>query len=304
MLSLVGNLAVYFLSLYLALTVGNQDRILWILLIPLIVITALAGARLYMLQHDTGHLSLFSGKRSNEIAGYILSPFTVTPFRVMQYNHNLHHTYVGNLDARDKGEIHTMTFQEWKTATPWQRTYYRLYRNPFVMIPLGGFITYFIRYRWPKNTLLVGVWGVLIHNALLLGYAALIFVGFGWTGVLIHLATIFAASQLGVFLVYLQHNFEDTYWDRKPSLDFERASLRGSSCLDFGWVFDEIVANITKHDIHHLNASIPCYRLRQCHRDLADDFELRSIGLREALASFRLKLWDESQGKLVPFPKL
>lgn len=281
---------------------GTQDNIPWILLFPSTIVTALAGVRLYMLQHDTGHLSLFSSQRANVIAGYALSPFTVTPFRVMQYNHNQHHTYVGNLDARDKGEIHTMTYHEWKTATYWQRWYYRIYRNPFVMIPVGGFFTYFIRYRWPKSTIKVGVWGVLIHNAMLFSFAAIIYAAFGWKGIFIHLTSIFIAGQLGVFLVYLQHNFEDTYWDRKPALDFERASLRGSSCLDFGWVFDEIVANITKHDIHHLNASIPSYRLRDCHRDLRDDFELRSIGLREALASFRLKLWDEDRGKLVPFP--
>lgn len=300
--SLVGNFIAYFSAFYLSLVIAARQPALWPLLIVLIPLTALAGVRLYMLQHDTGHLSLFSSKLINEIAGYSLSLFTVTPFRVGQYNHNLHHTYVGNLEERDKGEIHTMTLQEWHKATPWQRLYYRLYRNPFVLIPLGGLFTYFIRYRWPKNTRRVGVLGVLIHNLLLLGYAALIYAGFGWVGIWVHLASIFIASLLGVFLVYLQHNFENTYWARKPELDFERASLRGSSCLDFGWVFDEAVANITKHDIHHLNASIPCYRLRQCHRDLEKEFDLRCIGFREALASFRLKLWDEETGALVPFP--
>lgn len=297
-ISYFGNFAIYFLSLYLAIQYAQS----W-LVVPFLIILAFSGVRLYVLQHDCGHLALFSSKRMNEWAGYLLSTFTFTPFKVMQYNHNLHHAYVGNLEARDTTEIFTMTLKEWNEAGPGRRLYYRLYRNPAILIPVGAFWTYFFAYRWPRNTRKVGIWGVLVHDALLLAYLGALYWLFGWTGVAVLLVGTLLGGMLGVFLVYLQHNFEDTYWDRKPDLDFTRATLQGSSCLDFGWVFDEAVANITKHDIHHFNASIPCYRLRQAHRELEDEFGMRRIGFGQALRSFTLKLWDEDQGKLVPFPK-
>ncbi|HHB81566.1 MAG TPA: fatty acid desaturase, partial [Aliiroseovarius sp.] len=267
-LSYFANFAVYFLTLYLAIRFWDN----WLVVVPTLILMAFAGVRLYVLQHDCGHLSLFATRKQNEWAGLVLSTFTFTPFKVMQYNHNMHHTYVGNLDARDTTEIFTMTLKEWKEASPWRRLYYRLYRNPFILIPVGAFWTYFFVYRWPKNTRKVGVAGVLVHDALLLGYMAVLFWLFGWTGVGVLLLSTFIGGMLGVFLVYLQHNFEHTYWDRKPDLDFVRATIQGSSCLEFGWVFDEAVANITKHDIHHFNASIPSYRLRQAHRELEGQF--------------------------------
>ncbi len=297
-LSYVANFVVYFLALYLAIRHAQS----W-LAVPFLIVLAFAGVRLYVLQHDCGHLALFSSRRLNEWAGYLLSTFTFTPFKVMQYNHNLHHAYVGNLEARDTTEIFTMTLAEWRRAGPWRRLYYRLYRNPLILIPLGALWTYFFAYRWPRNTVKVGIAGVLAHDAALLGYLGALYWLFGWTGVAVLLLGTLLGGMLGVFLVYLQHNFEDTYWDRKPDLDFTRATLQGSSCLDFGWLFDEAVANITKHDIHHFNASIPCYRLRQAHRELEQAFGMRRIGLREALRSFRLKLWDEDSQRLVPFPR-
>ncbi len=298
-LSYFANFAVYFLSLYLAIRYWGN----WWVTVPMLVVMAFAGVRLYVLQHDCGHLSLFTSRRLNEWAGLVLSTFTFTPFRVMQYNHNLHHAYVGNLDARDTTEIFTMTLKEWNEAGFWRRLYYRLYRNPLLLIPLGALWTYFFVYRWPRNTRKVGVAGVLVHDALLLAYMAVLYWLFGWKGVAVLLLATFLGGMLGVFLVYLQHNFEHTYWDRKPALDFTRATIQGSSCLDFGWLFDEAVANITKHDIHHFNASIPSYRLRQAHRELEGKFGFEKIGFREALRSFRLKLWDEEKGRLVPFPR-
>lgn len=298
-LSFFGNFGIYFLSLYLAIHYAQT----WYLLAPLGVVVAFSGVRLYILQHDCGHLSLVKSHKLNEWAGYLLSTFTFTPFKVMQYNHNLHHSYVGNLDTRETAEINTMTVKEWRAATPGQRLFYRLYRNPLILIFIGAVWTYFFRYRWPKNTLKVGAVGVLVHDALLLGYFALLYWLFGWTGVWVLALATMIGGMLGVFLVYLQHNFEDTYWDRKPDLDPQRASIQGSSCLDFGWVFDEAVANITKHDIHHFNATIPSYRLRLAHREMRDEFGFTRIGFGEALRSFRLKLWDEEVGKLVPFSK-
>lgn len=296
-LSYFGTFAAYFLTLWAAVAAWPA----WWLTLPLIVINAFASVRLYVLQHDTGHNSLFRTPRQNMLAGYGLSTFTLTPFRAMQYNHNAHHAFLGNLDHRETTEIYTMTVREWRQAGFWKRLYYRLYRNPAVLLPVGGLWTYLIAYRWPKNAARVGAISVIVQNLAVLAWWALIVWLGGWTAVGVYLATVLVAGSIGVFLVYLQHNFEDTYWDRKPDLKFEQAALIGSSTLDFGWWFDFGVANITYHALHHFNPRIPSYRLRTCQKALKDRFDLRSIEFPEAVASFRLKLWDEERELLVPF---
>lgn len=297
-LSYFGTFAVYFTSLYFAITRIET----WYIAAPMILIHAFSAVRLYVLQHDCGHHSLFETRQQNEWAGHGLSPFTFAPFEVMKQNHNLHHANIGNLEHRETGEIHTMTLREWNEAGFWQRLQYRLYRNPFVLVPLGSLFTYFIRYRWPKNTTRFGVKGVLLHNLVIAAYIGSLYALFGWTGVLVWLGASFLGGMIGVFLVYLQHNFEDTYWDRRPDLDPQIAALQGSSCLDFGWAFDHIVACITLHDIHHFNARIPSYRLRACHYALPEEIAPRRIKFPEAVRALNLKLWDEDQQRLVPFP--
>ena len=242
------------------------------------------------------------GTVQNEWAGHGLSVFTFAPFEVMKQNHNLHHANIGNLEHRETGEIHTMTLAEWERAGFWERLQYRLYRNPFVLVPVGALFTYFIRYRWPKNTTRFGVGGVLAHNVAILLWVGLIYAFAGWTGLAVYFGASLLGGMIGVFLVYLQHNFEDTYWDRRPDLDPQVAALQGSSCLDFGWFFDFCVANITLHDIHHFNARIPSYRLRRCHYALPEEVAPRRIGFVEAVRALNLKLWDEERNRLVPFP--
>ncbi|WP_428925388.1 fatty acid desaturase [Marinibacterium sp. SX1] len=297
-LSYFGTFAVYFTAFYLAVHYVST----WWILVPMGAVMGLAAVRLYVLQHDTGHHSLFETRKQNELAGHALSVFTFAPFEAMKQNHNMHHGFIGNLDHRETGEIHTMTVKEWNAAGFWERLGYRLYRNPLVLIPLGALFTYFFRYRWPKNAAQFGVKGVVLHNLAVLAWAGVIYLLFGWTGIWVWLGSSYAGGMFGVWLVYLQHNFEDTYWDRRPDLDPQVAALQGSSCLDFGWFFDFMVANITLHDIHHFNARIPSYRLRQCHYAIPEEMGLRRIKFKEALYAMHLKLWDEESERLVPFP--
>jgi acyl-lipid omega-6 desaturase (Delta-12 desaturase) len=298
-LSFLTTFAAYFASLYLSISYVN----LWYVLLPAAVVHAFAAVRLYVLQHDAGHHSLFETRIQNQIAGHVLSPFTFAPFEVMKQNHNLHHANIGNLEHRETGEIHTLTLREWNAAGMWERLQYRLYRNPFVLVPVGALFTYFIRYRWPKNTTRFGTPGVLLHNLVIAVWVIAIYAWAGWIGLGVYFGASFLGGMLGVFLVYLQHNFEDTYWDRRPDLDPQVAALQGSSALDFGWWFDTAVACITLHDIHHFNARIPSYRLRKCHYGLPAEYAPRRIGFAEAVAALGLKLWDEDRDRLVPFPK-
>lgn len=298
--SFLGTLAVYLFALILAAnSAGNL-----LIAAPLTVILTFASVRLYVLQHDCGHSSLFATRWLNDVTGYILSIFSLTPYRVMQYNHNQHHAYLGNLEHRETTEVFTMTLREWQQASFWKRAWYRAYRNPALMLTLGGIFTYFIAYRWPKNTLKVGAWGVIAHNLMVAGYVMLIYLALGWAGVAVWLVSGVMAGVIGVFLVYLQHNFEETYWDRKPDLDFRKATLVGSSSLDLGWWWDLGTGNIAYHDLHHYNPQIPSYRLRRCQNDLPDELKTHDvIKWPQAIASFRLKLWDEETERLVPFPK-
>ncbi len=297
--SFFGTLAVYLGTLWLAL----EAAWVWPVLVPLLVVNSFAAVRLYVIQHDLGHWSHFRTRRKNDIAGHLASTFTLTPYRAMQYNHNQHHAHIGNLDERDATEIYTMTLREWREAGFWKRLHYRIYRNPLVMLSLGGAWTFAIRYRWPKNARRVGLRGIVLHDAAVLAWWGLIAWGWGWTGAAVYGLTVVISGCIGVFLVYLQHNFEDTYWDRKPDLDYARATLQGSSALDLGWWWDLGTGNIAYHDIHHFNPRIPLYNLRRCHRDLRDVMEIHTIGWAEALRSFRLKLWDEEGERLVPFPR-
>jgi len=297
--SYAGTFVVYFFTLWLTVQVWPISG----LVVPLIVINAFAGVRLYVLQHDCGHGSLFTTKARNDWTGHLLSVFTLTPYRVMQHNHNSHHSHLGNLDERDTTEIFTMTVREWEASGFWKRLWYRIYRTPLILIPIGGLFTYVLAYRWPKNAAKVGPMAVLAHNLALAAWVVLIWLWAGVPGLIIYAGTVAAAGCIGVFLVYLQHNFEDTWWDRKPDLNPARAALQGSSALDLGWWFDLATGNIAYHDIHHFNANIPSYRLRECHRALRAEYEVQTIGWPEALRSFTLKLWDEDQGRLVRFPK-
>lgn len=296
-LSFWGTFAVYFATLAAAVASVGQP----LLLVPLVVVNAFAGVRLYVLQHDCGHASLFSTRARNDLAGIVLSPFTLTPYAAMRFNHNIHHQFLGDLEHRESGEIHTMTVREWQVAPWWRRAVYRIYRHPVFLLPAGGVWTYLFAYRWPKNTRRVGVAGVMASNAAVLVWLAAIWTIWNAAGLWVWLATAVVAGCVGVFLVYLQHNFEETYWDRKPELRTVTAALDGSSTLDFGWLFDLATGNIAYHDIHHFNPRIPSYRLRQCHFAMRGRFPMATIRLPQAFASFGLQLWDEEAGRLVSF---
>ena len=155
----------------------------------------------------------------------------------------------------------------------------------------------------PNHTRAVGVWGVLAHNLMVASYVLLVWAALGVPGLVVLGLSAVLAGVIGVFLVYLQHNFEDTYWDRKPDLDFRKATLVGSSSLDLGHWWDIGTGNIAYHDLHHFNPAIPSFRLRQCQRNLPEELKSHEvIRWPEAISSFRLKLWDEEKEKLVPFP--
>lgn len=299
-LNLVLTLAVYLGALSGAiLTVPT-----WWLAAPLTWLAAVAAIRLFMLQHDCGHGSFFTSRRMNDNIGTLLSPFTLTPYKAARYNHNLHHAHIGNLEERDSSEIYTMTLAEYRAAPLWRRLAYRLYRSPLTLFVFGPSLLYVLRYRLPKNWRKSGPGNLLLHNALLAGFLALIWMGFGSSGLLIWFAAVVMGASMGALIPYVQHNFEEVFWARPgEGHAFETAALEGSAVLDLGWLFDLATANIAYHDLHHLNANIPSYNLKRCHDDLAEHLQSQRIGWIEAAGSFRWKLWDEDAGRMVGFPR-
>jgi omega-6 fatty acid desaturase (delta-12 desaturase) len=299
-IEVIGTLTVYFLSFWAAI---QMQATLWAAL-PAMVLCGIAAVRLYVLQHDCMHRCFLKPKWLNDAIGIALSPLSLTPFYMGRYNHGLHHSHVGDLDRRDTFEISVMTLDEYRQSSLLKRIGYRIYRSPLTLLVIGPFLVYAVFHRVPKNTLKSGLWwDVLLHNVLLVAYFALVYSWAGTAGVLILLGAMYFGSSLGAIIPYVEHNFEDIHWGRKPDLDFETAALEGSAVLDFGDLFHFATANIGYHDLHHLNPSIPSYRLKQCHETLEAKGLLasRKISLREGLGCLRWKLWDEDNHRMVTF---
>ncbi len=299
-LNTIGTMAAYFGMLGLAIRYANT----WYLLVPFSIAVAFAAIRLYMLQHDCGHGSLFTTRRLNDAAGRLMAPFTFAPYNATKYNHNQHHTHIGNLDHRDAGDIYTMTLAEYRAAPIWKQLGYRVYRSPLILFCIGPVFVYIIQYRFPKNSIKTGIWDVMITNVAIGLYLWSLYALFGLTALGVLGGCIVIGGFIGAMIPYIQHNFEDMYWERKPDHDFSVAALRSSAVLDFGRVYNFLTVNIAYHDLHHLNANIPCYRLGECFEAVEHLLDSRKIGFIEGMGCLRWKLWDEDVNKMVTFPPL
>lgn len=279
----------------------------WWVLLPAMIGAAAMGLRIYMIQHDCLHRAFFSSRTVNDVVGTLLSPIAMTPYKATRYIHNQHHNHVSDLDRRDTFEIYTMTLAEWQAAGPGERLRYRLYRSPVTLILLGPFVLYTVLRRFPLYAFKPGGGGLgdlLLHNALVFGYFAAIWWVAGWAGVAVILGAVYVATVFGALIPYVVHNFEDIHWGTKPELDFKTAALDGSSVLDWGRLFDLVTMNIAYHDLHHLIAKIPGYRLKAAHAALEAQglIESRKIGFVDGLRCLRWKLYDQAAGRMIPFP--
>ena len=260
------------------------------------------GVRLYMIQHDCMHRTFFKSRQLNDIVGTLVSPVTMTPYQATRYNHNLHHAHVSDLDRRDAFEIYVMTVHEYAQASRPRRMWYRFYRSPIVMSILGPFVLYLFLRRFPKYAFKTGIWDVILHDLSILVYGLVLYRFFGLGGVGVMLGSIYFATLFGALIPYIVHNFEDIHWGRKPEMDFKTAALEGSAVLDFGWFFDFMTLNIGYHDLHHLNANIPGYYLKKCHKECEAYLKSQRIPLIQGIACLQWKLYDEENGKMVRFP--
>jgi acyl-lipid omega-6 desaturase (Delta-12 desaturase) len=271
-----------------------------------IALTILAGGfllRVFVVFHDCAHGSLLPSRRANAVLGTALGVLVLSPFVRGRHDHAVHHASAGDLDRRGVGDIVTLTVGEY-AARPWRgRLGYRLLRSPLVMFGLGPIIAMVIGprivARGTKPRMRNSVLATDAAIVMLVGVLCLLI---GWRGFLLVWApAAMIAGSVGIWLFYVQHQFEDTYWQRRGEWNYVDAALRGSSYLKLPPVLQFFTGNIGLHHIHHLNARIPNYHLKQAHESSPAFANVPTLTLRDGLRAVRLKLWDERSGRLVTF---
>ena len=277
-------------------------KISYWLTLALSVLTAGYMARTFIIFHDCCHGSFFESKKGNDILGIIMGVLTFTPYAHWKHNHAIHHATAGNLDKRGVGDVKTMTLAEYVSA-PWKvRLGYRVMRHPFTMLAIGAPLVFLLAHRfWAPDSGLRERWSVIYTNLALLALFLLLGGLFGFKEVImVQLPILMIGTGVGVWLFYVQHQFEGVYWERKERWSFVNAGLQGSSFYKLPPVLQWFTGNIGFHHIHHLSPRIPNYSLEKCYRD-TPAFQIQPLTLRTSLKSATLHLWDEEQRKLVGF---
>jgi omega-6 fatty acid desaturase (delta-12 desaturase) len=282
-----------------------KDISLWLTL----PIAALAGAllvRVFIIFHDCGHGSYFKSQRANDITGFIAGVLTFTPYYHWRWEHATHHRNSGQLDKRGVGDIWTMTVQEYLESSRGRRFAYRLARNPIVLFVIAPLFVFVGMQRFPaRKASRRERHSVAWMNLALLGVAVAMSWVFGaGTYLLIQAVALAVAGAGGLWLFYVQHQFEDVYWERGENWDYVAAALRGSSFYKLPRILQWFSGNIGFHHIHHLSPRIPNYYLQKCHEADPVFQEATHVTLRSSLKSMALHLWDEPSGKLVGFARV
>jgi len=260
--------------------------------------------RLFMIQHDCGHGSFFPSRRANAAFGAILGVLTMTPYGYWRWTHAIHHATSGNLDRRWLGAVETLTIDEFRALSPLRRLGYSLYRNPLVMFGLGPSYMFLLQHRLPIGLMKEpAAWrSVIAHNLGLASFATVVVLIGGFKPLLsVHLPMVVLAGSIGMWLFYIQHQFDGAFWARQKDWTLDEASLRGSSYLDLPPVLRWLTANIGAHHVHHLGSKIPFYRLPQVLKDHAGLKTMRRIRIGDTVRAMRLALWDEANSRLVTF---
>jgi acyl-lipid omega-6 desaturase (Delta-12 desaturase) len=290
------------LSMWLSLHIGYG--------LYLLLAVPAAGflVRLFMIQHDCGHGSFFRHRLVNDWVGRVIGVFTLTPYDFWRRAHGIHHATSGNLELRGIGDIDTLTVREYLALSRWRRLGYRLYRHPIIMFGIGPTYLFILRHRLPIGFARQG-WAPWISTMATNGAIALVAAGIIWRiGVgpflLVHLPITVVGGAIGVWLFYVQHQFEHTVWSEGRDWSFPAAALYGSSHYDLPIVLRWFTANIGVHHVHHLCSRIPFYRLPLALRDHPDLAKVGRLTLWQSLACVRLVLWDEATRRLITFREL
>ncbi|WP_078552943.1 fatty acid desaturase [Bacillus alkalicellulosilyticus] len=300
----LANTLIPFFSLWIAAYMSLS--ISYILTLAISIINAGFLVRVFIIFHDCCHHSFFSNRRLNKVIGNITGILTFFPYNQWQRSHSIHHATSGNLDKRGVGDIWVMTVYEYVESPKWEKIAYRLYRNPFVMFVLGPIFAFLIQQRFNKkgarrkeklNTYFTNISIVAII------WALCVFIG--WKEFLLVHGPIFIASGIaGIWLFYVQHQFEDSYFEEEGEWSYIQAAVDGSSYYKLPKILQWLTGNIGFHHVHHLNPKVPNYLLEEAHNFNEPLKHVTTITLKTSLQSLKFRLWDEELKKFISFKEL
>ena len=287
-------------AIYLTLGVS------WWLTISLATLAGLLLVRVFIIFHDCGHGSFFESRLANDALGVVTGFFAFVPYHHWRGEHAIHHGSAGDLERRGTGDVWTMTVSEYLSSPRARRWAYRIVRSPVILLSVGPLALLLLWQRMPRASATRrerhSVWWT---NVGLLCMVAGLSAVFGIVPyILIQLTVLLVGGSVGVWLFYLQHQFEDAYWERGEDWDFADAALKGSSYLELPSVLRWLTGNIGFHHVHHFNPKIPNYHLRPCHESAPAFRNVKPMRLAAGVRALRLRLWDESSKKLVGFRHL
>jgi len=262
--------------------------------------------RIFIMFHDCTHESFTGSSQWNSVIGYIFGVITFTPFRPWQKEHNLHHGAVGNLDRRGIGDIWTLTVEEYRNSAWYIRGLYRLFRNPLFLFGIAPFFLFLVLQRFPKKgSSKKEKMSILITN---IGILAVTLAGMAAVGIktylVVQLVVLFVASSVGVWMFYVQHQFEEVYWASQKEWDHVDAALMGSTFYKLPVILEWLSGYIGYHHIHHLNSRIPNYNLKQCYEEIVELQEVKTVTLLSSFKLAFLHIYDEKSKKLISFRHL
>lgn len=260
--------------------------------------------RIFIIFHDCGHGSFFKSSQANHFWGTITGILTFTPYYEWRHAHAIHHATAGDLDKVGPGSVLTLTVEQYKNASTWEKIKYRIYRNPLILLTIGALLNFLVLNRFTSN-ISTGKdrQSVYLTNFAVLGIAVLLSLLMGFkTFLLVQLPIIAFSASFGVWLFYLQHQFEGVYWARHDKWNRVDAALKGSSFYKLPGVLQWFSGNIGFHHIHHLSPLIPNYYLEKCHNENPVFQGVKPLTLISSFKSFSLRLYDEAAGKLVGYP--
>jgi acyl-lipid omega-6 desaturase (Delta-12 desaturase) len=281
---------------------------LWWMALLLAIPAAGFLVRLFMVQHDCSHRAYFQNAAANDWLGRIIGVLTLTPHDCWRRTHAIHHATSGNLDRRGIGEVSTLTVEEYRALPALKRLGYRLYRHPAVLFGIGPAFLFLLQHRLPTGAMREGwrPWAsALGTNAAIAAFAGMVLWLGGWQALLlVHLPTLLLAASIGVWLFFVQHQFEHAYWARQKAWNGTEAALRGSSYYDLPQPLRWLTANIGIHHVHHVSSRIPFYRLGQVLREHPELKSMSKLTFAESMRSVGLALWDEGNQRLISFRQM
>jgi omega-6 fatty acid desaturase (delta-12 desaturase) len=300
---LLNTLPPFFLlwtAAYLSLSVSY-----WLTLLCCILASGFV-IRTFIVFHDCCHQSFFKNRMANEILGNITGIITLFPYHQWKHSHSLHHATSSNLNKRGTGDIWMLTVDEYVASPLWRRAAYRIYRNPLVMFGIGPIYTFLIQYRFnvkgAKRSERINTW---ITNAAIVVLYGFLCWAIGWQALLLIQGPIFWISgSIGIWLFYVQHQFEDSYFENEEEWSYVKAALDGSSYYKLPKVLQWITGNIGFHHVHHFSPRVPNYHLEEAHNAVQPLQQATTITIATSLKALRFRLWDEKNKTLISFKEI